>query len=115
MEGLPSSGTGGVEMSKFKAILAAKGRSDPKPEPEQHSEESLTMQIETVTPPPPTVTQESKKGRSRGKRSDPNYEQVSAYIKRETYRQVKIALLQKNNGQEFSDLVEELLSEWLSQ
>jgi len=39
---------------------------------------------------------------------------VSAYIKKETYRNTKIALLQQGNNQEFSELVEQLLSDWLS-
>jgi hypothetical protein len=46
-----------------------------------------------------------------GKRSDNDYRQVSAYIRKDTHQQVKIALLQEE--QEFSELVEELLSGWL--
>jgi hypothetical protein len=46
-----------------------------------------------------------------GKRSDDDYRQVSAYIRKDTHQQVKIALLQEE--QEFSELVEELLSGWL--
>ena len=56
----------------------------------------------------------SKKGRPKGKRSNPDYEQVSAYIKKETYRKVKIALLEQGKEQDFSELVEGLLNEWLS-
>jgi len=51
--------------------------------------------------------------RNVGKRSDPAYEQVTAYIRKDTYKNVKIALLKENEGQEFSELVEDLLSEWL--
>jgi hypothetical protein len=64
--------------------------------------------------PVPAETKPQKSGRPRGKRSNPDYEQVTAYIKRETYRNTKIALLQQGNNQEFSELVEQLLSEWLS-
>ncbi len=64
--------------------------------------------------PAPAEPKPQKSGRPRGKRSNPDYEQVSAYIKRETYRNTKIALLQQGNNQEFSELVEHLLSEWLS-
>jgi len=56
---------------------------------------------------------EVKPNKTRGKRSNPDYEQVSAYIRRETYKDVKIALLQQSEGKDFSDLVEELLAEWL--
>jgi hypothetical protein len=46
-----------------------------------------------------------------GKRSDANYRQVSAYVRRDTYQKVKIALLEEDR--EFSDLVEKLLEGWL--
>lgn len=48
-----------------------------------------------------------------GKRSSPDYEQVTAYIKKQTYKDIRIALLQNGGEQEFSDLVEELLHQWL--
>ena len=74
-------------MSKFKAIF------------DQHEE------IKPV---------EVKQSKNRGKRSNPDYEQVSAYIRKNTYRDVKIALLQQAENKDFSDLVEELLAKWLS-
>lgn len=52
-----------------------------------------------------------KMGRPAGKRSDPRYTQVTAYVQSETYRNVKVALLLDGNGQEFSELIEDLLSE----
>lgn len=48
-----------------------------------------------------------------GKRSDPGFEQVTAYIRKDTYLQTKIALLQEGNTRDFSDLVETLLQQWL--
>jgi hypothetical protein len=58
---------------------------------------------------------EHKRGRPRGKRSNPDYEQVTAYIKKKTYKQIKIALLEQDDIGDFSELVEELLSQWLNQ
>lgn len=55
-----------------------------------------------------------RKGRPKGKRSNPDYEQVTAYIRKTTHRDVKLALLQAGEDQDFSDLVEELLTEYLS-
>ncbi len=81
-------------MSKFNDILKAAQARD--------------LEVET---PAPAETQSSKSGRPRGKRSNPDYEQVTAYIKRETYKDTKIVLLQQGNKQEFSELVEQLLSE----
>jgi hypothetical protein len=55
-----------------------------------------------------------KMGRPAGKRSDPEFTQVTAYIRSQTYRDVKVALLMAEDQQEFSQLMETLLSEWLS-
>jgi|GEM_PF-4643421 len=49
----------------------------------------------------------------RGKRSDPAYEQVTAYIRKETYRQVKMRLLAQDGG-DFSTLMQALLEAWLT-
>jgi hypothetical protein len=54
-----------------------------------------------------------RRGRPAGKRSDPDFEAITAYIRKDTHRDVKIALLKQGNSQEFSELVEELLSKWL--
>ena len=69
---------------------------------------------ETKTPTEPTINEKPKrKGRPKGKRSNPDYEQVTAYIKKETYRQIRIALLEQDNTKDFSELVEQLLDEYL--
>jgi hypothetical protein len=77
-------------------------------------------EIEPVESPAPAIsaTQNSgtpetrKPGRPRAKRSDPEYTQVTAYIRRDTYMAVKRKLLDLDDA-EFSDTLEELLSEWL--
>ncbi len=48
-----------------------------------------------------------------GKRRHPDFEQVTAYIRKDTHHQAKLALLRELKGRQFSDLVEELLSTWL--
>lgn len=84
-------------MSKFAGVLrAAKGDETP-PEAEL---------------PIPTVFKATR-GRPKGKRSDPSFEQVTAYIRKETYRQTKVALLQADDNRDFSQLVEELLCAYL--
>jgi hypothetical protein len=55
---------------------------------------------------------ESRRGRRPGKRSHPDFEQITAYIREDTHHAVKIALL-KNGRKEFSELVEDLLCQWL--
>ena len=52
-------------------------------------------------------------GGQRGKRSDPDFDQVTAYIRKQTHQRAKIALLQEGRGREFSEFVEDLLANWL--
>ena len=61
----------------------------------------------------PRIFRRPSRGRPRGKRSDPNFEQVTTYIRKHTHQGVKIALLQEGRSQEFSELVEDLLAKWL--
>ena len=55
-----------------------------------------------------------KRGRPAGKRSDAEFTQVTAYIRKDTHRKAKIKLLEEGQGREFSELVEELVAGWLS-
>ena len=107
-------------MSKFKGLLDAAKGGELEPElPSQELEtqkppggQSPKLQPETV----PEPQNEPKRGRPKGKRSDSNYEQVTAYIRKDTHTAVKIELLKESqNGQkrEFSELIQELLDEWL--
>jgi hypothetical protein len=94
-------------MSRFKGILdVAKGR-EPEPGP--------VAPTTTNTPPalPATGTSTRKPGRPPGKRSDPGFVQVTAYIPADLHHNIKLALLQERRGREFSELVGELLTGWL--
>lgn len=80
-------------MSKFTGVLeAARGRG-----------------IEEQAPRALSVA----RGRPKGKRSDPDFEQVTAYVRKETYLQTKMSLLQKGGSKDFSELVEDLLCAYL--
>lgn len=50
----------------------------------------------------------------RGKRSHPDYTQAPAFIRKDTYKAVKIALLHDDSGLDYSDLVQHLLTAWLA-
>ncbi|MEA5574646.1 hypothetical protein [Calothrix sp. UHCC 0171] len=129
-------------MSKFKSILTAAKENSTEVEPEAVTPE-VVLQVPVpeptveIKPEPesskpakqksskqkpsekpiqakPTETTEPKKmGRPKGKRSDPDYEQVTAYIKSGTYTNVKIELLKEGQKREFSELIQELLDDWL--
>ncbi len=56
-------------------------------------------------------------GRPAGKKSDPGYRQVTAYVRKDLYRDVTDALYDESRGRdtkrkEFSELVDELLEQW---
>lgn len=57
------------------------------------------------------VTQ--RRGRPNGKRSNSDFQQVTAYIRRDTYRRVSVKLIDQEIKGEFSELIEELLQQWL--
>jgi hypothetical protein len=90
------------KVSKFQAVLSLR----------EVEEESIDFPEEAPSIPPvqPAV---AKMGRPKGKRSNPDYTQVTSYIRQDTYRKVRVLLLQNGDGQEFSELVEELLCEFL--
>ena len=95
-------------MSKFQSLLDVANRREEVKQSKKPARKKITpvdMQ--------PVATVASRRGRPTGKRSDPNYEQITAYIRKETHKDVKIALLQEGQGREFSELVEDLLSDWL--
>lgn len=60
------------------------------------------------------LKQTRKIGRPNGKRSNAEFQQVTAYIRRDTYRKTSIKLLDRPSKGEFSELVEELLQKWLT-
>ena len=61
----------------------------------------------------------TKRGRGRaagvstGKSNDPDYTAALAYIRKNTHQAVKVALISAGQQQDFSELVEELLTKWL--
>lgn len=85
--------------SKFSSFLAARRESGLDVEP------VLSSRVPPVAP---------SRGRPTGKRRDPAFEQVTAYIRRDTHHAVKVALLKEARNRQFSDLVETLLAEWLT-
>lgn len=92
--------------SKFQGLFDA---TRARPETDQEPAAPAPQQEAAEREPPRSAD------RPRGKRSDPAYEQISAYVRKHTYRDVKVALLLHHGGQDVSDLIEELLSAWVQQ
>ena len=92
-------------MSKFDQILdAAKGRE--KGSAKKSSKSSQKSSLRTDEP--------KRRGRPpTGKRNDPEYDQTTAYVRKDTYKAVRIALIEDGEERDYSELVEELLRNWL--
>jgi len=88
--------------SKFDAIFERKREESPGTEGAQ-ARETVSDKEERKGP-----------GRPRGKRSSPQYDQVTAYIPHALHDEVKIFLIREGR-KEFSTLVEELLAAWVQQ
>jgi hypothetical protein len=78
----------------------------------QQAENLTTQQAENTKSQVIEVKESKTLGRPRGKRSNPDYSQVTCYIKKETHKSVQRVLLEKEK--EFSELIQELLEEWLT-
>ncbi len=83
-------------MNKFKSVVPTRGS-----RPAQHE------RIREM------LAAKKRQGRPPGKRTHPDFEQVTAYIRKDTHHGVKLALLQEGKGRQFSELVEDLLAGWL--
>ena len=99
----------------------AAGEAPPLPRHEDHAPSAA---VEVVVPEPAQAKAKSKSrvstaepvrpvGRPTGKRSDGEHVQVTAYIRKETHRRTKMALLEEQKHRDFSELVQELLTKWL--
>ena len=55
-----------------------------------------------------------RRGRPTGKRSDPAWKPYTVLIRKETHKGVSRRLQDMDVGQDLSELVEELLTEWLA-
>lgn len=53
-------------------------------------------------------------GRPPGKRSDPDWKPKTILMKTRTHKRVSAVLLERDDGPDLSELVEELLSAWLT-
>lgn len=111
-----------MSKSKFAGILAARkgeadeaasqlGKLEPEVAPSVAPAAAPQARTEERTPAPRGP---GRIGRpATGKRSNPDFEQVGVYLRKDTHHAAKMALLQARDGRDLSDVVEELLIGWL--
>ncbi len=61
------------------------------------------------------IIETPRRGRPNGKRSNENFRQVTAYVGKETYKKTKMKLLAADKPQQFSELIDDLLNQWLQE
>jgi hypothetical protein len=86
-------------MSKFDGILSAKAKNG-------EAKKTVRAKMENAS----ATGQKNGKLRTPGKRSDPDYTQITAYIRKETHENVMRKIYKR---QELSELLEELLTDWM--
>ena len=64
-------------------------------------------------PPLPTPESHPAPNRRAGKRSDPAYKQFSVLLRKDTHHKAVSILHNADNGQDVSELVQQLLEEWV--
>jgi hypothetical protein len=93
-----------------KDLVSKKGDGQKKDTAKVKQEVSVAEEL----PVTPTNSTKSARGRPPAKRSDPDFVGLTTYVRRDTHTRAKIALLQEGKGRELSELVEDLIYNWLS-
>ena len=65
--------------------------------------------------PAPEVAPVRGKGRPPGKRSDPDYQPTTVLLRKQTKKTASRLLEDTGTGQDLSELIEQLLTEWIRQ
>lgn len=92
-------------MSKFDGLISAKSKQDTKIVTSAKTKQTTSAIALDV------AGQKNGKSRALGKRSDPDYTQITAYIKKDTHENVMRKIYKQK---EFSELIEELLTDWMN-
>jgi hypothetical protein len=85
----------------------------------KYAQTLASIRQHSVAPPDVPVSASTcpvrSKGRPPGKRSDPAWKLYSHFLKKQTHRDVTNILRNAENGQDLSDLLQQLLEQWLIQ
>jgi uncharacterized Rmd1/YagE family protein len=102
--------------NRFSGLSDARAAQNQPKEPEQNKVLKKPAKPAVAPEPPEQSEPETRRrGRPNGKRSSDQFKQVTAYIGVDTYKRTKISLFKKSGGQQFSELVDQLLVKWLNE
>jgi len=94
---------------RFAALAGIKRRA----EEGQGAEVTPLPKERQETPPPAPVVPVRPMGRPPGKRSDPDWSPRTILMRTKIHRRVSGALLDNSKGPDLSELIDQLLTEWL--
>ncbi len=109
-----------MSKNRFAGLQAVKQLQDTKEfevneTPQNKAFEQSPAQMDLRSNGSDDATAAPRRGRPNGKRSNVEFQQVTAYVRRNTYRRVSIKLLDRESKGEFSELIEVLLQKWLEE
>ena len=93
-------------MSQFDALIEPEEKKKSKPKKKGRAAKKVA-----VTPPPEPETVDEK---PLAKSKNPDFLHTSVFLKIKTHKEVKKALIDDSENRDLSELVEELLSQWIS-
>ncbi|MBP0447276.1 hypothetical protein J8J14_21115 [Roseomonas sp. SSH11] len=112
---------------RFAALASLKSRPAAEPAPDEVQEPAVAGETAEAAPiplptSPPVLavaplavgTAERGRGRPPGKRSDPDWKPRTILMRTKTHRRVSGLLLEQDDGPDLSELVDQLLTEWIS-
>jgi len=79
----------------------------------QPVEEEVASETPPVTAPPPAVEGRGRGRPATGKRSNPEWKLYSHFLRRQTQRAAVARLQAEDSDRDLSDVLDELLAEWL--
>jgi hypothetical protein len=85
--------------------------------PSKYAQTIASIRQRTAEPPDSTASAEPIRGKGRppGKRSNPEWKLYSHFLKKQTHREATNILRNEDNGRDLSDVLQQLLDEWLTQ
>jgi hypothetical protein len=83
--------------------------------PEKGDFNHAVARLEQRPTTPPAAGSARGKGRPPGKRSDPEYQPTTVLLRQQTKKMANRLLEDGSTGQDLSELIEQLLSEWIQE
>lgn len=100
------------KVSKFSALLRSRTEEQPQEEPQPPKSAQRQKPAPSTGEGAPAASKRPRgRPKANGKRLNPDYTQVTAYIPADLHTQTKINLI-RSGKREFSILIEELLTAW---